>query len=194
MKRKLLFLGISIAILICLSSLYMFFGNLESNKKSVFIFYSVNEENPKNYWAKFRYLFPEDFNPYIAVSESNRSEILKLNQKQRELYDSIQKSIYPFKAIFKTDSVIKYSIQVSPKSEIYFEALSQKEIPYSKAIEMEGVSIDSVLSLIPDVYITLPLDNNRKKREDINYNLVLLDSTTESAWLLKVNPNYIVYE
>lgn len=173
--------------LFCVTLFLMYKSELKSIfiKDKIYIVFDVQKDSylPVD-WGEYASLFPENFNPMLI--RENSSELSKLNDKQRFKFDSINHVLfkYPRKTIQTKDGFREYSIGVANGLALGFTVLDSSKIELRKIQDLNVISVDSLLQLIPELYYALP--QRKSKGGDRKFYIIVQDQS--KAMKLKVVP------
>ena len=173
--------------LFCVTLFLMYKSELKSIfiKDKIYIVFDVQKDSylPVD-WGEYASLFPENFNPMLI--RENSSELSKLNDKQRFKFDSINHVLlkYPRKTIQTKNGIKKYSIGVANGLALGFTVLNSNKIKVKKIEDLNVISVDSLLQLIPELYYALP----QNKSKSVGREIYIIERDKDKATKLKVVP------
>lgn len=189
--NKLIF-GLLIVLLLVIV-VFSTINDIRHGDRNIYILFDNDTLHAQKSWEDYSIYFPQDFDPQRAETDSGIDELTKLDKRQREIYDSIQKVIYPKKMISKETKPITYAIWISPKEEIKLESINSKSIEYSESMKLTYLPVDSLITLIPDVTVPMQESKNKSAFQNTFY-VVLTNSSNSNAKLEKVIPRFVTYE
>ena len=110
----------------------------------------------------------------------------KHNDKQRFKFDSINHVLfkYPRKTIQTKNGIKKYSIGVANGLALGFTVLDSNKIEVKKIEDLNVISVDSLLQLIPELYYALP----QNKSKSVGREIYIIERDKDKATKLKVVP------
>ncbi|MFD0834675.1 hypothetical protein ACFQ0I_02780 [Mariniflexile aquimaris] len=180
--KKIFFLVIFSGIILTILNLTTFKNMFFSDKVYVLFDNKIDMERIIN-WEVYSDMFPKNFNPKKVNVDI--TELLKLNQKQKFQFDSIINLYYkyPQKTIKVNNGIKDYSISIDTNFLVGFKVLNKKKIKKSKVKDLNFISIDSVIQLIPDVH------NGQIKKIEF----YIVDKEKDNIIIHHVNPYIIEY-
>lgn len=103
---------------------------------------------------------------------------------------NLNDSLYPKKNIRIINGIKEYSVGVANGLFIEFMVLDSSEIKAEKIKDLNVISLDSLLQLIPDLHYTLPKNETKK----LNPEFYIIDQDYNRTMKIKVVPIVSIYD
>lgn len=159
----------------------------EQKEKKVYVLYDPVQDM-KIDWEQYEHLFPAGFEPTLAVVEIG--ELLKLNEQQKEMYDSIQNDYYSQLHLKRSDSGNRFYLPLSPITSINFREMgSVRRISEDELPGFNLISLDSLVKITPGLeYFQLKNKNNVEKTDNLSFHIIEKVPESELARIYRVRP------
>lgn len=179
---------LTVLFLVVTLILYFLFRQEINNRifsKNIYVLYEPNKDQFLN-WRKNQDFFPTGFNPGRAMYEVE--EILALNQEQKKLYDSLINNYFKTPRIRQRNS--QFFIPISPYASVLLEIKGKKkEVDLKEVEDLNIISLDSLIKVTPGLeYHQLKNSRKLKTRQNVNFHLVIPDSSSNEAEILPFKP------
>ncbi len=160
-------------------------NNLISKKRLYLIFDKQNDTFSDSTWSKYSAFFPDNFNPTIALVDSD--EYSKLNEIERSKFDSISKAYplsYPKKNIHKKNGREEFSISIGTGEAFEFEYENKIPIKISEIEKFETYNLTSITEMLRKDIMA----------QNIQVYIILVDSTRNKAYKMKAKTGLSLYD
>lgn len=184
---------IIIAIIVLSIGTFIYFKYDLEGKEKIYVLYDPVKERKLD-WVRFEHLLPADFEPKKTIVEIG--ELLKLNEQQREIYDSIINNYYSQLNLKKEVDGNGFYLSLNPTVSIFYEKTeSSRQIPEDKVSDYDPISLDSLVKITPGLeYYELKIRNKVEAKEKYSIYIIEIIPKSDLVQIHKIRPILEEYE
>lgn len=185
MKQKFLAIYLILTVLIVAGGIFLWQSRYEK-KENIYVLYYPNKDIRLN-WSNFQYLFPKDFDPSKTMEIA---EILKLNENEKRLFDSIENQYYSQLHLLKENNGNNFYLTIDPNTSVFLKKIKKiNKISREEIVDYPIISLDSLIKLIPGMeYFQLKDSDDLKILDDINFHIVVPQEGSDNYNIFEIHP------